>query len=854
MDTFFIIPHTHWEGAVFKTREEYLDMGLPNILKALQLLKIQPSYRFVLDQACYVRPFLERYPEEVSAFLQFIREGRLEIVGGLDVMVDANIPCGESFIRQVLYGKGYFRRELGVEVLSGWLLDTFGQNAQMPQLFRLSGYTNHWFWRGAPSYDVPAEFLWKGIDGTCIPAYWLPYGYGNAYHSPQNPPEFRKFFTDLYDRLEPFAGNSNLVALSGVDVGEPEEHLVGMADQYNRDPDDFQLKVAVPGEYVRTIESSASDRPVLGGEWNPIFQGGYSSRIRLKQYTREIERLLLTTEKLSALLLLVHEIDDLNLIRQNIWAAWEPALFNQAHDLMSGVMTDHVYEDTLSSYEFSQRIAGSDLTKCMALLADRIDTSSESGSGTASMVPTLSLVVFNPSGFNRSEMVSVEVGFGNPDMKGVRITTTEGQPVPVQMMDAGYDSQGTLLVARIAFIANDVPAMGYRVFHLTFTEEQNPYSVEEEVSPLASWLENEFYHLEVDPSSGAITRLHDKENDWEVISGHPGNVVVMEEDHGDLWELYRPLDGGSTIAMQEPHPAPEAGKAMFSTDPLAAPGSVQASVHRGPVYSEMVVKRTFSNLGKLETRVRLVSGSRRIDFHTRILNQDRFVRYRVLFPTSLSGGLQIHEIPFGAIERPEGIEFPAQNWIETGGDKRGVALLNRGLPGNNISEGVLMLSLLRSTRIVAYGFFGGYEEGMSSDSGFELGKEHSFEYALLPHSGDWQDAGVVRQGQAFNNPLIVQKEPLHSGDLPASWGSLVISHPGIILSALKPGEDGGIVLRVYESSGRETRDVWISFNERVICADIINLMEDTIQPLELQNGRIKLDFHPFEIKTVKLVV
>ena len=74
-DVLFFIPHTHWEGAVFKTREEYLDMGLPNILRALKLLKAHPNYRFVLDQACYVKPFLERYPEEEAAFRKFVTKG-----------------------------------------------------------------------------------------------------------------------------------------------------------------------------------------------------------------------------------------------------------------------------------------------------------------------------------------------------------------------------------------------------------------------------------------------------------------------------------------------------------------------------------------------------------------------------------------------------------------------------------------------------------------------------------------------------------------------------------------------------------------------------------------------------------
>src|SRR6266545_7590021 len=117
--TFWLIPHTHWEGAVFKTREAYLEMGLPHILTAVRLLEEHPSYRFVLDQVAYFRPFLERYPEEAAAFRQFVAEGRLQIVCGLDIMPDDNMPGGESFVRQVLYAKGYARDRLGTDVTTG---------------------------------------------------------------------------------------------------------------------------------------------------------------------------------------------------------------------------------------------------------------------------------------------------------------------------------------------------------------------------------------------------------------------------------------------------------------------------------------------------------------------------------------------------------------------------------------------------------------------------------------------------------------------------------------------------------------------------------------------------------------
>src|SRR5207253_10394475 len=111
--------------------------------------------------------------------------------------------------------------------------------------------------------------------------------------------------------------------------------------------------------------------------------------------------------------------------------------------------------------------------------------------------------------------------------------------------------------------------------------------------------------------------------------------------------------------------------------------------------------------------------------------------------------------PFGAIERPLSQEFPAQNWIDYSDGRNGVALLNRGLPGNNTSDGTLMLSLMRSTRIQAYGIGGGFE-GQSSDSGLELGKELTFRYSLLPHTGDWRSAILPACGLEFNNPLLVR--------------------------------------------------------------------------------------------------
>ena len=183
---------------------------------------------------------------------------------------------------------------------------------------------------------------------------------------------------------------------------------------------------------------------------------------------------------------------------------------------------------------------------------------------------------------------------------------------------------------------------------------------------------------------------------------------------------------------------------------------------------------------------------------------------------------------------------------------KGLALLNRGLPGNNVAGGTLMLSLLRSARITAYPFIGGYEPGVSSELGLELGVERTFDYALVPHAGDWREAEVYRAGWEFNHPLLARKVSAHAGALPRRWGLLDISAPNIVASALMPGRDGSTMLRIYEASGRPANGVEIKFHVPVSSAAETNLLGDEIRPLPAAGDTLRLDLRPYEIKTLKL--
>ena len=252
------------------------------------------------------------------------------------------------------------------------------------------------------------------------------------------------------------------------------------------------------------------------------------------------------------------------------------------------------------------------------------------------------------------------------------------------------------------------------------------------------------------------------------------------------------------VARTAKQPLPRRDKTDFSNEQVGGRGRTRT----GPVLSEFTAESPYGS-GGFATTVRLYAGVRRVDITTEILNNDKFVRYRVLFPISIKKGEIFHEIPFAAIQRPSSQEYPAQNWIDYGDGTRGVALLNRGLPGNNVADGTMMLSLLRSARLTAYQYFGA-------------------------------------------------TAPRRPGILPKRRGLLEVSHPNVVVSALKPGRDGSAILRVYEAEGRAAAAVKIKLHARIKSAYESNLMEDSGRRLATSNDTLEFALGPFKIKTFKL--
>ncbi len=266
-------------------------------------MREQPSFRFTLDQVAYVRPFLERYPAEEADFRRFLAEGRLQLVGALDVMPDDNMPGGETFVRQMQYGKGYYRDKLGVDVTAGWLIDTLRPPRPDAAIARPGGLQVVLVRARRASAGLPlGVFLGRDRRHAGSPRIYLPHSYGLMYGSPNDTAGFTAFANERFDALDRrTAHGPDRVGLVGRRRLRARGTPGARVEEFNRDPKaPFTMRMAVPADFEAAI-SRRTDRPVFKGELNPIFQGIYSSRIELKAWMRLIERQLLTAEKLSAL-------------------------------------------------------------------------------------------------------------------------------------------------------------------------------------------------------------------------------------------------------------------------------------------------------------------------------------------------------------------------------------------------------------------------------------------------------------------------------------------------------------------------------------------------------------------------
>src|SRR5580700_8664792 len=149
----------------------------------LDLMREYPDFKFTMSSARTYEWMQEKYPDMFEQIKQRVKEGRWEVIGGMWVEPDLNMPDGESLVRQILVGKRYFQKNFGADIKIGWNPDSFGYNWQLPQIYKKSGIdyfvTQKLLWAHEFTAFPYKLFWWQAPDGSRLLTYF-PHDYAGG--------------------------------------------------------------------------------------------------------------------------------------------------------------------------------------------------------------------------------------------------------------------------------------------------------------------------------------------------------------------------------------------------------------------------------------------------------------------------------------------------------------------------------------------------------------------------------------------------------------------------------------------------------------------------------------------------
>jgi alpha-mannosidase len=754
---------------------------------AVERMEEYPDFRFAASSAAYYEWVEQTDPLLFEAIRRRVEEGRWELVGGWWVEPDLNVPGGESLVRQALLGQRFFKDRFGRPARVGYNVDSFGHPASLPQILRKSGLTAYVFMRPQPhELALPARlFRWESEDGSRVLAFRVPFEYGSVEGDPS------EHIRRCAEELSPLASEGMCFYGVGNHGGGPTRANIEVIHRMRAEaPDELDIEFSTPSAFFESV-SNASALPVVRGELQHHASGCYAAHSAVKRLNRRAENLLLSAEKFSAIARHVTGLP----VGDELTRAWKSVLVNQFHDILAGTSIASVDRDVRDSYGEAGAIANRALHRAVQALAFRVGVEAREGSQP--------IVVFNPHPWPARLPVELETdGLHQAEA----LEDDAGGTTPLQTV-ASEATVGPWR-RRVAFLA-DLPPLGYRVL---WTRRQDCGAAPLTIN--GSTLENGRWRIAIDPLTGFWSSLYDLQADVELLAG-PGARPVVIDDASDTW-------GHGVTRFQD-----VVGEFKAT--------SVRA-IEQGQVRSLLRVESEFSH-SRLIQDIALYAGSEVIEVRARIDWRDRHRALKLRWPVNVMAPLATYEIPFGHAVRPvDGEEEPAQGWVDVLGihsvsrQPYGLSLLNDGKSSFDVQGSTLSMTLLRSP---AYAHHDPHRPESWDGIRFLDQGEQEFTYALLPHPGGWDSAHTVRRAAELNQPAIAFLHTSHPGDLPSSGSFVAIEPPAIVLTALKPAEDGGedVVLRCYESTGRPERA--------------------TIQ-LPAWNRTFQVDFGAFEIKTFRV--
>ncbi len=634
------IGHTHIDVAWLWTLAQTEEKAQRSFATAVELMKRYPEYIFMSSQPQLYEYVKKNDPELYGRIKEMVSQGRFEPEGAMWLEADCNLSSGESLVRQVMFGKRFFKEEFGVDSKVLWLPDVFGYSAALPQILKKCGVDKFvtskisWNEQNTLPYDA---FMWEGLDGTEIFTSFItdqdydpktPDRCGTTYIGDITPA--RALGSHYRFQQKEFSDRSIITFGYGDGGGGTTPKML---EYYRRMkyglPGIPKVVIEPAGEYLNKLEADFAENskklrkyPRWVGElYLEFHRGTYTSVAKNKKNNRDCEFLMQSAEQMSVAQRIAcgkaYPQADIN-------SCWKTILLNQFHDIIPGSSIRQVYEDSDVQYAGIREIGGKITCGALESIASGVDKDK----GT---------VVYNPNSFETEGYVSID--------------------------------------GKTAYVGKVAPTGWVTVYDADF---------ENNIKVGDNCIDNKYYTIKFD-ENGNICSIYDKSNDREVVK--PGCVANQFEAFEDLpyqydnWEL-------SAYYKQK----------KWCVDDVQSIEPIQDGARAG-----YRITRKFLDSVICQS-IYVYDNNPRIDFETYIDWKQEHIVLKAAFPLNVHSDKAVYETQFGYVERPTHENTPwdaakfevcAHKYADISEDDYGVAVLNNCKYGYNAEGSTLKLTLLK---------------------------------------------------------------------------------------------------------------------------------------------------------------
>ncbi|MHB0875243.1 MAG: glycoside hydrolase family 38 N-terminal domain-containing protein [Anaerolineae bacterium] len=822
----------------------------------------EARFRWTCDTTWAVKWYLESADAQaIARFFDYVRDGRIEITGQYAAFNSA-LLTHEELARSIYYAHELGRRH-GFTVTSAMTTDIPGHPWGWPQVLAKSGIrylstavNQNWAQDGVPRAKVPRisrPFYWTGSDGSEVlvwnsdPKYI--YTEGRELGLTVSIEEACERLPGYLQSLEAGGHAYDAVDLrttcKTADNAPPCVYLSSIVREWNERWAFPKLIIATSTQFFRYMEEAhAAEFPHYAGDWTDWWADGPGSSAYETGITRVAHEELASAEKWHAVAAAIGAAGDYP--REAIERAWDQVLIYDEHTWgMWNNESDPFLATTAAEWATKAAFA----KDAVAMTHDLLRRGLAAVSGRIATGAEPAIAVCNALSWERSDLAEVRLeGDLAQSVDSLHLEDESGAEVPHQVVERHQGGS-----AALAFVAPAVPSLGYRTLRLA----PGTRAARAPSGRFAgNVLENRFYRVTLDPCTGGIAGLVDKELGVDLVDGSGGftlNQFVYDSGEPPIFGRFSPESAQVLAGASGPLWTSAAtlsrcrmGKHVHLSEPHYGKGRLVADV-----------------VPWLRQEVILYEDVKRIDIINRLYKEETLEKEGVYFafPLSVPGGRMSLEVA-GASMRPGIDQLPdschdwhnVQYWLDVSGRDYGITWSAREVP--LVSIGDINTGRWQSTLDTDATTFFAYAMNNYWTTNFKerQGGDFTFRFSLTSHGPDWDRARAARFGWGYCTDLQTAVLPAgQSGPLPAAASFLSVDSANVMAIALKGAEDGdGLVVRLVETAGRATTARLTLPGMAVREARRCSIVERDREPLAVDGSTVVVPLGANAIETVRI--